>query len=263
MDIRLDGKKALVTGASAGLGESIARNLAMSGADVATVARRADRLEQTAAELSEASGQLVVPIAADVTVRDDCARLVETARAELGQIDILVNCAGGSRTMPLEATEEDWREAMEVNFWSKHRITHAVVPEMMERGFGRIINITGSLEPKNIPLYKDHSRKSHMNAASAAKAALHIWAKGLSREVGAHGVTVNSIPPGRLITEQTLYRYPTEEIRAEFCEGRIPLGRFGEPDELASLVVFLSSDQAGYITGELIHVDGGMRNYAF
>ena len=152
---------------------------------------------------------------------------------------------------------------LRVNFWPALRLAHALVPGMVERRFGRIINVTGSSEPKSMPLYGDLERSSFLNAATPAKTAVHAWAKGLSREVGPYGVTVNSIPPGRIVTEQTQRRYPDEEKRAAYARERIPVGRFGEADEFASLVLYLCSDIAGYITGEILHVDGGMRSFAF
>lgn len=263
MQIDLKGRRALVTGASAGLGEACARQLALNGADVLTVARRLDRLDDRAAELREISGCRIVPVAVDVTQPDQCAELVERAESEFGGVDILVNCAGGSRTLPLDAPEEAWRESFEVNFWPALRLAHALVPSMVDRGFGRIINVTGSSEPKLMPLYADLEQSSFLNAATPAKTAVHAWAKGLSREVGPFGVTVNSIPPGRIVTEQTQRRYPSEEERHAYASERIPVGRFGKVEEFASLVLYLCSDIAGYITGEILHVDGGMRSFAF
>ncbi|MGH7101352.1 MAG: SDR family oxidoreductase, partial [Acetobacteraceae bacterium] len=118
------------------------------------------------------------------------------------------------------------------------------------RSWGRIINITGKSEPFGL------------NGAFAAKAALHAWAKGLSREVGRHAITVNSIAPGRIMSEQIRRNYPPVE-RARFAAAEIPLGRYGEPEELAALAVFLASPLAGYITGTVIPVDGGLRRYSF
>ena len=178
-------------------------------------------------------------------------RLADEARSALGRIDILINAAGGSRPLPFEATREQWAEGLLVNFFRLRELTHAVVPGMIDQRFGRIVNITGSSEPRGL------------NAANSAKAAVHAWAKGLSREVARHNVTVNSIQPGRIISEQILRMHPTEENRREFSAREIPAGRFGQPDELAALAVFLSSPLAGYITGTVIPVDGGMSRFAF
>src|SRR6185312_13369290 len=143
-----------------------------------------------------------------------------------------------------------WDEAMTLNFTRQRQITHALLPQMIAGGWGRIINITGKSEPEGL------------NGAFAAKAAMHAWAKGLSRELGRHGITVNSIPPGRIMSEQIRRNYPEEE-RKRFSETEIPVGRYGEPAELAVLAVFLASPLAGYISGAVIPVDGGLRRYQF
>jgi 3-oxoacyl-[acyl-carrier protein] reductase len=140
---------------------------------------------------------------------------------------------------------------MMVNFFRLRELSHAVIPAMRDNGYGRIVNITGSSEPRGI------------NAANSAKAAVHAWAKGLSREMAKHGITINSIQPGRILSEQIRRMHPTEEDRARFASENIPAGRFGEAEELAVLAVFLSSPLAGYITGTVIPVDGGMSRFAF
>jgi 3-oxoacyl-[acyl-carrier protein] reductase len=161
-----------------------------------------------------------------------------------------VNNAGGSRRFTLEASEEQWAEALTLNFTRQRQLTHKLLPQMMARRWGRIINITGKSEPEGI------------NGAFCAKAAMHSWAKGLSREVGRHGVTVNSVPPGRIISEQILRNYPPEERKRE-GEEDIPVGEYGQPEDLANLVCFLASPLARYITGAVIPVDGGFRRYQF
>lgn len=153
--------------------------------------------------------------------------------------------------MPFESPVEKWDEGMTVNFFRLRELSHAVIPGMVENRWGRIINITGSSEPRGI------------NAANSAKAAVHAWAKGISREMTRHGITINSIQPGRIVSEQILRMHPTEEDRRQFSEQNIPAGRFGEPTELAVLAVFLTSPLAGYITGTVIPVDGGMSRFAF
>jgi 3-oxoacyl-[acyl-carrier protein] reductase len=161
-----------------------------------------------------------------------------------------VNNAGGSRPLPIDAAEERWEEAMTLNFTRVRQLTHALLPHMIERRWGRIINVTGKQE------------QERLNAAYSAKAGVHAWAKGLSKEVGKYGITVNSIPPGRIISEQILRNNP-EQVRKEFAERHIPVGRFGQPEELACLIVFLASPVAGYISGTVIPVDGGLRRYSF
>ena len=139
---------------------------------------------------------------------------------------------------------------MRLNFVRVRQVTHAVLPHMIERNWGRVINISGKSEP------------SGLLAASPAKAAIHAWSKGLSREVGPHGITVNCIPPGRIMSEQIRAKY-SPEFRTKQSAEEIPVGRYGEPEELAALAVFLASPVASYITGAVLPVDGGLRRYAF
>lgn len=250
MELQLSGKNALVTGASMGIGRAIARGLAAEGARLAVLARRRELLETLAAEIEGSGGKPPALIIHDIMAEDAGARVAAAALAALGQVDILVNCAGGSRPMPLDAPEARWEEAITLNFTRQRQITHALLPQMMARGWGRIINITGKSEPEKL------------NAAFAAKAAMHAWAKGLSRDVGRHGITVNSIAPGRIISEQILRNYPPED-RKRFSETEIPVGEYGQPEDLAVLAVFLASPLARYITGTVIPVDGGLRRYQF
>jgi 3-oxoacyl-[acyl-carrier protein] reductase len=250
MDLQLFGKTALVTGASSGIGRAIAKGLAAEGVQVAAVARRRHLLDELAGEIEEGRGPRPLPIVQDIMTDDAAARLREAARAGLGRVDILVNCAGGSRPLPVDAPEERWHEAMTLNFTRQRQIADALIPQMIERRWGRIINITGKSEPEGL------------NAAFSAKAAMHAWAKGLSRELGRYGITVNSIPPGRIMSEQIRRNYP-EEYRARHAAAEIPVGAYGEPEDLAVLAVFLASPLARYITGAVIPVDGGLRRYAF
>ena len=251
MDLDLEGKTALVTGASQGIGHAIARALAREGAHVALVARRTELLNELAEEITREGGKRPVVISADLADPKAPERVAAGAEQQLGRVDILVNAAGGSRPVPFDAPLGVWEEGMLVNFFRLRELSHAVVPGMKRNGYGRIINLTGSSEPRGI------------NVANSAKAAVHAWAKGLSREVARFGITVNSIQPGRIMSEQILRMHPTEEDRRQFAEQNIPAGRFGEPHELAVLAVFLVSPLAGYITGAVIPVDGGMSRFAF
>ena len=250
MDLQLKGRTALVTGASMGIGRAVARMLASEGVTVAAVARRKSLLEELAAEIERAQDPAPALIVQDVMAPDAGHRIRDQAIAALGQIDILVNCAGGSRPLPIDAGEDRWEEAMTLNFTRVRQLTQAILPGMVERRWGRIVNITGKSEPDRV------------NAAFAAKAGVHAWAKGLSREVGQLGITVNSVAPGRIMSEQIRRNYPPEE-RERFSRTEIPIGRYGEPEELAVMAVFLCSPLAGYITGTVIPVDGGLRRYQF
>jgi 3-oxoacyl-[acyl-carrier protein] reductase len=246
MDLSLKGRTALVTGASMGIGRGIATALAREGARVAVAARRRNLLEELQKEL----GTQLVIIEADLLSQDASEKVAATALAGLGSVDILVNNAGGSRKFTLESSEEQWEEALTLNFTRQRQLAHRLLPQMIARKWGRIINITGKSEPEGL------------NGAFAAKAAMHSWAKGLSREVGKHGITVNCIPPGRIMSEQILRNYPPE-YRKKQSEEEIPVGEYGQPADIANLVCFLASPLARYITGAVIPVDGGLRRYQF
>lgn len=251
MDLQLAGRTALVTGASRGLGRAIARGLAAEGARIAIVARRLPLLEELAGELRAQGAAAPLLVEADLYDEDAPRRIAATALAALGRVDILVNAAGGSRPLDFDASPAVWNEGMTLNFWRLRELTHALVPAMKANGYGRVINLTGTSEPKII------------NAAFAAKAAVHVWSKGLSREVAPFNVTINCIQPGKLRSEQIDKRWPTEESRRAFAMAEIPMQRFGEPEELANLAVFLASPRASYITGTVIPVDGGSSHFAF
>ncbi len=250
MDLEIAGKTALVTGASKGIGRGIALALSAEGVRLAIVARRRELLEEVVGELAEAGAPSPVVIDQDLMREEAPAKIAAAALDGLGSVDILVNNAGGSRQFGLDATEEQWEEAITLNFTRPRQLTHRLLGQMIDRGWGRIINITGKSEPEGI------------NGAFCAKAAMHSWAKGLSREVGKSGLTVNSIPPGRILSEQILRNY-TPEYREWQAEHEIPVGEYGQPEDIANLVCFLASPLARYITGAVIPVDGGLRRYQF
>jgi 3-oxoacyl-[acyl-carrier protein] reductase len=250
MNLLLQGKTALVTGASMGIGRAIAKALAAEGVQVVGAARRLDLLQAMADEVEAAGHPRPIVVRQDVMQDDGAATLAAAALAAVGRIDILINNAGGSRVLPIDAPEERWVEAMTLNFTRPRQLTHALLPKMIEAQWGRVINITGKSEPENL------------NAAFSAKAAVHAWAKGLSREVGKFGITVNSIPPGRIMSEQIRRNYP-EDYRKHFAETEIPIRYWGEPEDLAVMAVWLASPLARYVTGAVIPVDGGLRRYQF
>ncbi|MGA0598239.1 SDR family NAD(P)-dependent oxidoreductase [Enterovirga sp. CN4-39] len=251
MDLQLKGRVAIVTGASVGLGRGIAEELGREGCRLALVARGAERLNGVADALAAELGERPLVIVQDITTDDAAARIRQETLAAFGQIDILVNNAGGSRPLTGLGTREEWDEAMRLNFIAGRELAHAVVPDMQARKFGRIINLTGGDEPVI------------MNAGVAPNGAVHIWAKALSRVLGKDGITVNSIPPGRIHSEQIDDRLlPTPEAQAAWVEANCPAGYIGEPDDLSGLVAFLASPRARYITGQVIHVDGGARRYS-
>jgi 3-oxoacyl-[acyl-carrier protein] reductase len=246
MELGIQGRTALVTGASMGIGRGIATALAREGVKLAVVARRRNLLEELQKEIG---GKLVI-IEQDFLAQDSVEKIAKAALDGLGAVDILVNNAGGSRRFTLESSEAQWEEALTLNFTRQRQLAHRLLPQMIARKWGRIINITGKSEPEGL------------NGAFAAKAAMHSWAKGLSREVGKHGITVNSIPPGRIDSEQIRRNYSPERRAKEERED-IPIGEYGKPEDIAHLVCFLVSPLARYITGTVIPVDGGMRRYQF
>jgi len=250
MDLGIAGRTALVTGASTGIGRAIALTLAAEGVRTAIVARRRNLLEEVSAEIQAKKQPAPVIIECDFMQQDAPEKISQAALKGLGSVEILVNNAGGSRRFTLEASEEQWEEALTLNFTRQRQLTHKLLPQMMGRKWGRVVNVTGKSEPEGI------------NGAFCAKAAMHSWAKGLSREVGRHGITVNSVPPGRIISEQILRNY-SPEFRKKESEEDIPVGEYGQPEDLANLVCFLVSPRARYITGAVIPVDGGLRRYQF
>ena len=249
MDLQLTGRVALVTGASAGIGRAIALGLAREGAHLAVTGRRREALESLAAEVA-AGGAGRPVIVVHEAMDEGYVDAIEAGVRALGPVAILVNNAGGSRAFGMDGTEAQWHEAMTLNFSRHRQLTHRLLPQMVAQKWGRIINITGKSEPEGL------------NGAFCAKAALTAWAKGLSREVGKHGITVNCIPPGRIMSDQIRRNY-TPEYRQWQSEHEIPAGRYGEPEDLAALAVFLASPIASYITGAVLPVDGGLRRYQY
>ena len=246
MELGIRGRTALVTGASMGIGRGIATALSKEGVRLAVAARRRNLLQELQEELKT---ELVI-IECDMLSENSAEKIAGAALEGLGSVEILVNNAGGSRRFTLEASDAQWDEALTLNFTRQRQLTHRLLPQMIARKWGRIVNITGKSEPEGL------------NGAFAAKAGMHAWAKGLSREVGRHGITVNCVPPGRIISEQILRNY-SPEFRKKESEEDIPVGEYGQPADIANLVCFLASPLARYITGAVIPVDGGLRRYSF
>lgn len=247
MDLELDGKIAVVTGASTGIGRAIAKALADEGAQTVVIARRTHLLEILQQEIAEGGGKRPLVIGADLYDRGAPERIREQVVQHFGRADILVNDAGGSRKTTLDASDDVWDESFAINFTAVRKMAHAFLTTMQQQRWGRILNVTGSMEPRVF------------NAANAAKAGVHAWAKGLSRVIGKDGITINSLQPGRIHSEQIDQRvHPTPEDQEQFAKANIPLGYFGDPEDMANLAAFLCSRKARYITGQRIYVDGGL-----
>ena len=250
MDRELQGKTGLVTGASMGLGRAIAKALAAEGVTVFATARTNDLLETLSAEVVSAGGPKPILFAQEFAADDGPTKIAAKAMETVGHIDILVNVAGGSLPVDWKASDEEWEKGMALNFDRHRQLSQALLPQMVERRSGRIISISGSLELKQL------------NVAGAAKAALVVWSQGLSGPMGAYGITVNCVEPGLIDTQQIRRLFPGD-ARRHYSEQHIPLGDFGEPEDVAAAVVFLASGPAHYITGITLAVDGGMRNRSF
>ena len=243
----LEGKKALVTGGSRGIGRAIALELARQGADVAVnYARNVEAATQVVAEI-ETLGRSAVALPADVGDFDQAAALVKAAIKALGRLDVLVNNAGITRdTLLLRMQEADWDEVLRVNLKGVFNTSKAAVRSMMRQRAGRIINISsvsglmGQVGQANY---------------SAAKAGMIGLTKSMAREFAARGITVNAVAPGLITTDMTAAL--DEELR-EQMRSLIPLGRFGVAEDVAHVVAFLASDAAAYITGAVLPVDGGL-----
>jgi NAD(P)-dependent dehydrogenase (short-subunit alcohol dehydrogenase family) len=243
---RLDGKVAIVTGASSGLGVAFAQALAQAGADVALGARRADRLQDTK-KLVEAAGRRAITVATDVARPEDAQRLVDETVAQLGRVDILVNNAGVGTAVPAtREAPEQFSAVVAVNLNGAYWMAQAC-GRVMEPG-SSIINISSVLGITTAGLPQA--------AYAASKAGLNGLTRDLAQQwTGRKGIRVNSIAPGFFLSEMT-DQYPPEYL--ELQKHRIPAGRIGDPRELAATVVFLAGPGAGYITGQTLPVDGGM-----
>ncbi len=250
MDLYLQGKTAIVSGASQGLGRAIATTLAAEGVRVFATARNVELLESLKQEIVDAGGPEPIVFVQDFLPEDAGAKIADAAHEAFGHIDIIVNNAGASYPVNITAPEEIWKEAIALNFDGHRRLTERLLPQMIERKSGSILNITGTAEPMNV------------NIGSIGAAAMTNWSKGLSRDLGKYGITSNCIQPGLLDTAQIRRIFPGDE-RRKFAEREISLGDFGEPQDVGNMAAFLVSGRARYVTGTVVVVDGGMRHYAF
>jgi 3-oxoacyl-[acyl-carrier protein] reductase len=257
MDLALDGRTALVGGASQGIGHAIASLLAAEGARVAMVARRGEPLEEAARTIARDAGREVLPIAADIRRADDCARIVDTALQRFGRVDVLVNNDGAPPLGALDSFDDAaWSRAVEQNLMSVVRLARGVVPGMRANRWGRIVNITALSVLQPMPQF---------GLSVATWAAVLGFAKTLSLEVAADGVTVHTICPGRIATARLGTVFGRGEAgaldaaRLAELAREVPMQRVGTPPEIAGLVGFLASPWSAYMTGCVFHVDGGRR----
>ncbi|MCA0995015.1 SDR family oxidoreductase [Alloyangia pacifica] len=252
MDFGLQGKTALVLGASRGLGAACAQELAREGVKVFAAARDLDAIRDWAAEF----GDLVTPVALDMTDAGSVSDLAAQMAAQ--GIDILVNNSGGPKPGPAKAqTPEAWEEAWAAMAGPIMKLTSALLPGMSERGFGRIITIGSSGVEAPIP---------NLALSNGVRGALAGWSKTLAAEVAADGITVNMILPGRIATDRVAQLdeaaskrtgKSVEDVQAS-SRATIPAGRYGKPEEFGAVAAFLASTRASFVTGSMIRVDGGM-----
>jgi len=258
MDFGLTGKIAAVTGGSEGIGFAVASALAAEGCHVAICARREDILQDAASRISGATGARVLPIVSDVSIEEQAAAFIEKTTLEFGEVDILVNNAGKSAANIFEYVDDPaWHEDLDLKLFGAIRCSRAALPYMKQARWGRIINIThpGGKQPGPSSL-----------PTSVSRAAGIALTKAMSRDYAAHNILVNTVMVGSIRTMQPERRW-RDEGQAQTLEefyadaGRnIPVGRFGTAEEVAAAVTFLASEQASYITGTALAVDGGASN---
>lgn len=244
--MRLQGKIALVTGSTRGLGKAMAARLAQEGATVVVTGRDGAKAEEVARELKRQGGEAIgLPL--EVSDASSVASLLAAVEQKLGTVDILVNNAGITRdTLLLRMDEEAWDEVIRVNLTGAYRLAKGVLRGMMKKRWGRIINISSIVGLIGNPGQTNYA---------ASKAALIGFTKSLAREVASRGITVNAVAPGFIASDMT--DALSQEQKERLVE-KIPMGRIGRPEEVASCVAFLASDDASYITGHTLVVDGGL-----
>jgi 3-oxoacyl-[acyl-carrier protein] reductase len=258
MDLGLRGKTAIVAAASRGLGKAVAMALAREGASVVMFSRDAQAIAHAADEIKETTGAQVLGVAADVTQLPDLERVVASAVNAFGGVDILYNNAGGPKPGMFDTLgDDDWRQAVELNLLSAIRLTRLCLPHMRQKRWGRVITGTSSSVKQPLPT---------LMLSNSVRSATTAWSKTLADQVAADGITVNTIAPGRIDTERV--RQIDDDVAQRTGRSReeverdalrtVPVGRYGRPEEFGAVAAFLASEQASYVTGVTLLVDGGL-----
>lgn len=239
----LSNKVALVTGATGGIGADIARDLHKQGATIAITGRNTEKLDALKAEL----GERVESFPADLSASEAASNLVKAVEEKLGQIDILVNNAGLTRdNLAMRMKDEDWQQVLDVNLTAPFKLAQACLRGMMKRRFGRIINISSIVGTTGNPGQVNYC---------ASKAGMTGWTKAMAQEVASRGITVNCVAPGFIATAMT---DALDDGQKERINAQIPAARMGSSEEIAAGIIYLASDEASYVTGQTLHINGGM-----
>ncbi len=249
MDLfRLEGKSALVTGGSKGLGRAMAQALAEAGADVAICSRTAGEAETAAAEIAAATGRRIIGVQADVIEKSSVIAMTAHCTAALGKIDILINNAGTNVRKPTaEVLEEDWDTVVDITVKGSFLCSQALLPGMIERKWGRIVMLGSIMSHVAIP---------NRAAYATAKAGVLGLTRSLALDCAVHGVTVNCLCPGVFATPMNI-PLRNDPVAYQTFLSNIPMGRWAEPEELGAAIVFLCSNASGYMTGSSLTIDGG------
>jgi NAD(P)-dependent dehydrogenase (short-subunit alcohol dehydrogenase family) len=245
---RLGGRNALITGGSKGLGRAIADALAGAGANVCLVSRHQNEAQAAAEQIQAGTGQRAIALEADVSDSAQVKPMVERAIAGLGHLDILINNAGTNvRNNIVDYTDEDWHKVLHTNLSSAFYCCRAIGPHLIERGWGRVVNLASIMALTSLP---------GRVAYASTKAGLIGMTKTLALEWAPHGITVNALCPGPFATEMNLPLLENPEVREQWTS-RIPLGRWGNVEEVGAAALYLCSEPAAFVTGHTLYIDGG------